>query len=236
MNKKQEAIFDAVVDQRNRREPADILVYDFYEGQDYLNSNDLSNKCGIEITDQLGILQELTEMGVFPHADFIEVDDPDNEPNKGSLIRKGEKYYQYQILLNHKDIQQARKKFKKNFKAELVFEDKECTYYHIFVDIDGGKVYKFKKIREDGHPYELIKYAVGRRKDGYKDFIYRDELLGKQLIKNSKTNVKALFQDFETATVALPRFIELAPNGIRINFKVTLSLTEVKLIEKYSKK
>lgn len=242
MTPRQEVMFDAVIDQHRQNIPSDIFPFSWYKAQQFFDEHGYSVKFGIDpLSDHIELLEELAALGAIKMR-MVEIDkysmipiDPDDPEWREYIIPMNGNYYICDICINNKSAHKVKYSFSKKYKAQLFFDNDDCSYFHVRVKNDGD--YYYRELRKDGYPYKIFEYAVAQWKNGREDPILRSELVDADKMRDNQPSVKNLFKDQPVIREALSPFIDIQPNSAMFkDDKVSISESERVQIQKYSNK
>lgn len=242
MTPRQEAMFNAVVDQHGRNIPSDIFPFSWYKAQQFFVKN--NNSVDFEIDpplDHVELLKELAELGAIKLQIMrveeyssvpIDLDDPKWQEY---LIPIDSDYFICEICMNNKDAHRAKYGLSKKHEAEIIFSNDEYSKFRIHIEND--RDYYFRKLREDGYPYKIFRYAVEQWEEGREGYISKDELIKKNIMRTDQPYVSNLFKDQPVMREALSPFFDIQTEGVRFKgAKTSISEEDRMLIQKHSRK
>ena len=242
MTPRQEAMLNAIIDQHRQNIPSDIFPFSWYKAQQYLASNGDSVRFGIDPPlDHVELLKELAELGaikihIMRAEEYsgipIDLDDP---KWREYLIPIDNDYFICDICMNNKDAHKAKYGLNKKYEAEIIFSNDEYSKFRIHIKND--RDYYFRKLREDGYPYKIFRYAVEQWEEGREDYISRDELIKNNKMRKDQPYVSNLFKDQPVIKEALSPFFDVQTEGARFKgTKMLISEENRMLIQKHSRK
>ena len=223
LSPEQQAVFEAVVDQRSRI-PDDYFEYDDQVGQTFLNLKRYSIKYNIGLREQINILDGLARSGILNIEYKTEIiSNPDNP--ELIVYTKHPKFITRRfICLSIGEIHHIQKTYRRTIPAKLKLNKTD----HCLIVVTRNKKYYLQQMRADRLPYMVIEYAMIPENQNRE--IDREELNKNSIPVGDQSIVSRVFEKNDTIKKTLKPFIELGIDTIKIKPSRSLTAQELEII------